>query len=139
MQDESTARALPPSHSAPPSVSRSAPGGNAARSDAAAAAAPQVNKSRGPSLSQALRDAARTGNTGEAESLIGQGAPVDARDTAGKTALMIAALHGHTAVVQKLLALGAQTTLVDGDGLTASQHARRGGYMAIADLIEAAR
>ncbi len=87
----------------------------------------------------ALRDAARTGNAREVERLVAQGTPVDARDSAGRTALMIAALHGHMAAVQALLALGAQTALVDGEGLTAAQHARRQGHSGIADLIEAPR
>lgn len=138
MQDESASKTLPPLSQAPHSVARSLPGGSVANSDAAAPA-PQLQKALDPSLPRALRDAARTGNASEVESLIGQGAPVDARDTAGRTALMIAALNGHTAAVQSLLALGAQTMLVDGAGLTASQHARRWGYRAIADLIDAAR
>lgn len=125
---------------APRSLARSLPGGNAANRDTGAAASPQAHKALNPSLlPRALRDAARKGNTGEVENLIAQGAPVDARDTAGRTALMLAALNGHAAAVQKLLALGAQTSLVDGDGLTAAQHARRWGYSAIAGLIDAAR
>ncbi|MBU0748529.1 MAG: ankyrin repeat domain-containing protein, partial [Gammaproteobacteria bacterium] len=131
LQDESPA---------PPSLARNLPGGNAANRDTGAAASPQAHKALDPSLlPRALRDAARTGNTGEVENLIAQGAPVDARDTAGRTALMLAALNGHAGAVQKLLALGAQTSLVDGDGLTAAQHARRWGYSAVADLIDAAR
>lgn len=116
----------------------SLPSGNAASGDAAEVA-PQMQKALDPSLPRALRDAARVGNAREVESLVNQGVPVDARDTAGRTALMIAALNGHTTAVQKLLTLGAQTALVDGDGLTAAQHARRWGYGGIADLIDAAR
>ena len=138
MQDESPSRAQPAPHQASPSVARGLPGGNRANSDAEAAAK-RVQKAVDPSLPRALRDAAGVGNAREVESLINQGVPVDARDTAGRTALMIAALNGHTAATQKLLALGAQTSLVDGDGLTAAQHARRWGYVALADLIDAAR
>lgn len=148
MQEKSVSKAMSPPRPAPsqtapsqhdPSLmARSLPSGNASSGDAAAAA-PQVHKALDPSLPRALRDAARVGNAREVESLINQGVPVDARDTAGKTALMIAALNGHTAAVQTLLALGAKTALVDGDGLTAAQHARRWGYGAIADLIDAAR
>jgi ankyrin repeat protein len=138
MQDDSASSLPPPLHQASPSVTRSQPGGNRASNEAEATERP-VRKALDPSLPRALRDAARVGNAREVESLIGQGVPVDGRDTAGRTALMIAALNGHTAAVQKLLALGAHTSLVDGDGLTASQHARRWGYSAIADLIDAAR
>jgi ankyrin repeat protein len=138
MQDDSASSSPTPPRQASPSVARSLPGGNRADNEAEAAAQ-QVQKALDPSLPRALRDAARVGNAREVESLIGQGVPVDGRDTAGRTALMIAALNGHTAAVQELLALGAQTSLVDGDGLTASQHARRWGYSAIAELIDAAR
>ena len=72
------------------------------------------------------------------ESLIHQGAPIDARDNAGRTALMLAAVHGQTTTVQKLLALGANPALVDREGLNAAQQARRLGYTRIADLIGAA-
>lgn len=143
MQEKSVSRATTaprpaPLQQDPSAVPRGLPGGDAESSDTAAAA-PQIQKALDPSLPRALRDAARVGNAPEVENLVRQGVPVDARDTAGRTALMIAALNGHTAAVQKLLALGAQTTLVDGDGLTAAQHARRWGYMALADLIDAAR
>lgn len=148
MQEKTVSKAMPPPRPAlsqtapsqhdPSPMARSLPSGNAAGDDAAAAA-PQVHKALDPALPRALRDAARVGNAREVESLINQGVPVDTRDTAGKTALMIAALNGHTAAVQTLLALGAQTALVDGDGLTAAQHARRWGYGAIAALIDAAR
>ena len=139
MQDESPSKAQPAPHPAPPSVARSLPGGNNTANSDAEAAAKRVQKAVDPSLPRALRDAAGVGNAREVESLINQGVPVDARDTAGRTALMIAALNAHTAATQKLLALGAQTSLVDGDGLTAAQHARRWGYVALADLIDAAR
>lgn len=143
MQEKSVSRAMTaprpaPLQQDPPAVARGLPGGDAQSSDTAAAA-PQIQTALDPSLPRALRDAARVGNAPEVENLVRQGVPVDARDTAGRTALMIAALNGHTAAVQKLLALGAQTTLVDGDGLTAAQHARRWGYAALADLIDAAR
>lgn len=143
MQEKSVSRAMTaprpaPLQQDPPAVARGLPGGDTESSDTAAAA-PQIQTALDPSLPRGLRDAARVGNAPEVENLVRQGVPVDARDTAGRTALMIAALNGHTAAVQKLLALGAQTTLVDGDGLTAAQHARRWGYAALADLIDAAR
>lgn len=84
-------------------------------------------------------EAARAGNTLQVESLIHQGAPVDARDNEGKTALMLAAMGGHTATVQKLLALGANSALVDREGLSAAQWAAQRGHARIADLLEAVR
>ncbi|RZJ14851.1 MAG: ankyrin repeat domain-containing protein [Acidovorax sp.] len=87
-------------------------------------------------LSRALREAASAGDALQADSLIRQGARIDAADSAGKTALMLAAVQGHTATVEKLLALGAHRTLVDREGLNAAQQARRAGYARIADLID---
>ena len=85
-----------------------------------------------------MLDAARAGRILQVESLVSQGAPVNARDSAGKTALMLAATNGHTSAVQKLLALGATPGLADREGLNAAQQARRQGYTHIADLIDAA-
>src|SRR5690606_31260312 len=90
-------------------------------------------------LPQGLQEAARAGRTPEVESLIRQGAPIDARDGAGRTALMLAAMHGHTATVRKLLALGANPALVGREGLNAARHARQRGHAQLADRIDAAR
>lgn len=84
-----------------------------------------------------LWEATRRGHAQQVESLVRQGAPIDARDNAGRTALMLAAMSGQTTAVQKLLALGANPALVDREGLNAAQHARRLGHTRIADLIDA--
>src|SRR5690242_3349810 len=47
------------------------------------------------------------------------GAPIDATDNRGRTALMIAAERGHVAVVQALLARGADRSVRDRTGLRA--------------------
>ena len=88
-------------------------------------------------LDVALREAARTGNTPQLERLVAQGAPVNAPDEAGRTALMLAVMNNHTATVQRLLALGANPALTDREGLNALQHARRLGFNAIAALLGA--
>ena len=66
-----------------------------------------------------------------------QGAPIDARDGTGKTALMLAAASGQAETVQRIMALGANRALADQAGLTAAQQARRLGHVRIADLIDA--
>lgn len=101
--------------------------------------APAANALAGAPLSHEMNDAARAGNTVQVQTLIRQGAPVDARDRLGRTALMLAAMHSQTATVQKLLALGANPALVDHEGLTAAQLARRQGHARLADQLEAIR
>jgi ankyrin repeat protein len=48
--------------------------------------------------------------------LLDAGAPIDARDRRGRTALMIAAERGHAEIVELLLARGADRALADKDG-----------------------
>lgn len=84
-------------------------------------------------------DAARAGNTTQLEHLLTtQGVPIDTRDAAGRTALMLAARNGQTTTVRKLLEWGAHPALADNDGLTAAQQARQQGHVRTADLLEAA-
>jgi hypothetical protein len=90
-------------------------------------------------LSAALHEAARTGRLAEMERLLQQGAPINAADNAGRTALMLAVIHGHTAVVQRLLALGANKALVDREGLSALDHARRLGLDPMVNLMATGR
>ena len=111
---------------------------SSAADNSLAAAAPRAVSGGSSELPDDLREAARTGHALQVESLIRQGAPIDARDNAGRTALMLAAMNGQTTAVQKLLALGANPALVDREGLGAAQHARRLGYTRIAELIDAA-
>ena len=85
---------------------------------------------------EAVREAARRGDTMELERLIAQGAAVNARDEAGRTALMLAVMNKHTATAQRLLALGANAAVKDREGFTALQHARRLGLDGIAALLE---
>ena len=50
------------------------------------------------------------------ELLLGAGAPIDATDNRGRTALMIAAELGHATIVQVLLDRGADRTVADKGG-----------------------
>jgi ankyrin repeat protein len=88
-------------------------------------------------LAAALHQAARAGQLADLEALLQQGAPLNAPDGAGRTALSLAVIHGHSALVRRLLALGANPALVDSDGLDALQHARRLGREDMVRLIEA--
>ncbi len=145
VQDAPVAREAPsPSAAAPvqalpaPQAARGLQGGNAA-DNSLAAAAPRADQGRSISLPDDLREAARAGHTLQMESLVHQGAAIDARDNAGRTALMLAAMNGQSTTVQKLLALGANPALVDREGLSAAQQARRLGYTRIAEMIDAAK
>ncbi len=64
-----------------------------------------------------LIEAAYEGNTVQVQALIDEGADVNERDAAGRTALMIAASRGHTYVVQLLLEKGADPNARDNNGL----------------------
>ncbi len=88
-------------------------------------------------LTAALHEAARTGRIPQLERALQQGAPINATNGAGQTALMLAVIHGQTATVQRLLTLGANKALLDRDGSSALQHARRLGLDRIASIIEA--
>lgn len=110
---------------------------SSAADNSLAAAAPRGDNRGSAALPDDLRDAARAGHALQVESLVRQGAPIDARDNAGRTALMLAAMSGQPSTVQKLLALGANPALADREGLNAAQHARRLGHTRIADLIDA--
>ncbi|MET9016363.1 ankyrin repeat domain-containing protein [Streptomyces olivaceoviridis] len=56
-------------------------------------------------------DLAREGSTGTLVEFVAHGLPVDARDEAGNTLLMLAAYHGHADTVRALIALGADPDL----------------------------
>ncbi|MDO9359470.1 MAG: ankyrin repeat domain-containing protein [Polaromonas sp.] len=87
--------------------------------------------------SAALHDAARAGRLTQLEGLLREGAPINAPDAAGRTALVLAVINGHAAMVQRLMALGANPALVDKEGFNALQHARRLGLGGIAAMLEA--
>lgn len=103
--------------------------------------APQAGLEPGsPAMAMAiaLHEAARTGRITQLNSLLRQGAPINAPDSAGRTPLMLAVIHGQTAVVQRLLAAGANPALVDREGRNALQQAQGLGLNQIASLIAAA-
>lgn len=66
-----------------------------------------------------LLDAARRGKKDQVESLLKQGAPLEARDKEGRTPLMLAAQYGRVSTVQLLLARGAKPDARDTRGWNA--------------------
>jgi ankyrin repeat protein len=83
-----------------------------------------------------LRHAAEVGDLAGLERLIGRQANIDARDAAGRTALMLATLQGKTDAVLALLAHGADPNAVDASGTTPLQAATAGGQTAIVTALQ---
>src|SRR5512146_2436621 len=69
------------------------------------------------------------------ELLLKRKVKVDARDSLGRTALMVAALQGHVGIAAALLDAGAQVGLADSRGTTALMEATRSGSEALLKLI----
>jgi hypothetical protein len=86
----------------------------------------------------ALRRAVEIGDTKELTALLGETQDVDARDSAGRTALMLAALHGQAGAVEVLLAHGADPNVADARGTTPLQAAVAGGQQAIIQALQRA-
>lgn len=82
-----------------------------------------------------LMDAARQGDTATVQSLLSQGANVNATDAHGGTALMVAAVNGHTATVQALIDAGADVNRAHNFGKTALMLATEKGHTAVVDLL----
>ena len=90
------------------------------------------------SLSQRLLAAAASGQADAVRDALARGAPVNAADSAGRTALMLAAGRGDAASARLLIAAHADLHRADRAGLTATAHARRAGHAALAREIEEA-
>jgi hypothetical protein len=156
MRDEASEKAMPPTatqamaRAAAPAPAPAPAPAAPAPAPAAAARAPALRTpapaqeslaAQAPrstaALAAALHQAARAGQVADLEALLQQGAPVNAPDGSGRTALSLGVIHGHSALVRRLLALGANPALVDSDGLDALQHARRLGREDMVRLLEA--
>jgi hypothetical protein len=115
----------------------------ASRSDAARAAAPQALGNRVPlqgaeRSANPLLSAVAARDKDRIESLLDQGADVDQRDVAGRSALMLATLRGQVEIVQLLLSRGADPNAADTAGRTPVQQARVAHRSEIVSLLEAA-
>jgi ankyrin repeat protein len=79
-------------------------------------------------LNKKLLEAAEAGDTAEVQSLIKEGAGVNAKGSYGSTALMRAAVRGHTNTVRALLEKGADVNAKGITGRTALMEAAFSGY-----------
>jgi len=120
----SLAAPMPEAAPAPPTAPapRSAATAETARADPAAA----------------LRRSAEIGDLAAMQALLATQTDVDARDSNGRTALLLAILHGHAQAVDALLARGADPNLADMQGLTPLQAALAGNQPAIAVALQRA-
>ena len=69
------------------------------------------------------------------KALLRAGAPVNTRDDAGETALMLAAEVGNVKAVKRLLKAGADRTLLNKEGKSATDLARENGHEAVVALL----
>jgi hypothetical protein len=85
-----------------------------------------------------LRSASAAGDLAQATLLLDQGASVDARDTLGRTPLLLAVAQNRIAVVRLLLARGADPNAADNAGLTPLQQAKNKDLQDVAALLQRA-
>ena len=90
------------------------------------------------SPSQQLLAAATQGRPKLMIEALERGAPPNAADAAGRTALMLAAMRGDDGMVRVLLAAGADRARHDQRGASAADYARRAGHEALARRLEPA-
>tara|TARA_R100001530_G_scaffold135802_2_gene113987 strand:+ start:1174 stop:1629 length:456 start_codon:yes stop_codon:yes gene_type:complete len=87
-------------------------------------------------LNEQLFDACTEGDIDEVESLIENGADVNAVDEYfSSTALMHVSRHGNVKIANLLINKGADVNVYDGGGWTALMHASRHGNVKIANLL----
>ncbi|MDN5821657.1 MAG: ankyrin repeat domain-containing protein [Brachybacterium sp.] len=86
-------------------------------------------------LAHSLLDAARNDERAPLLSLIDQGAPVDLRDGAGNSPLMLAAYHGHAELVRELAARGADVDLMNDRGQSPLAGVAFKGFTDVAEVL----
>jgi ankyrin repeat protein len=93
-----------------------------------------------PSAAQALalQRAAAAGNVPELQVLMAQKANMNARDSSGRTALMLAVLHGQRSAVDTLIAAGADPNAADSQGRTPLKAALEAGQPEIVAALRRA-
>jgi hypothetical protein len=83
----------------------------------------------------ALRAAAESGDLARLKALLAEQVDLEARDSAGRTALLLAVLHGQARAVDALLAAGADPNSAAMDGLTPLHAARNAHEASIAAAL----
>lgn len=106
------------------------------RTEAGADAAGAVRAAPSLTPSQRLLAAAAQGRVDEARRALADGAPVEASDAGGRTALMLAAQRGNVELTRLLTGAGADPRRPDARGHDAIDHARRAGNEALARFLE---
>lgn len=86
-----------------------------------------------------LHTAADKGDLSAVQSLLAQGVPVNARDSLGRTPLMVAVLGGHQSLVVALMDAGGDADLRDNAGLSAADHAMQAGHADWLPLLQPRR
>lgn len=86
-------------------------------------------------LGALFRLAIRSGATEAVALHIQRGEPVNGRDSAGYTPLMLAAIHDQVEICIRLLEAGANAGLAAPDGLTALEHAITRGHLEVIELL----
>jgi hypothetical protein len=119
----------------PPSVDRAA---RASQGGALSAGAARAARERDALEPINLQSAAAAGDLAQATLLVDQGAAVDARDTQGRTPLLLAVAQNQLAVVRLLLARGADPNAADNAGVTPLRLAKDRDLRDVAALLERA-
>jgi ankyrin repeat protein len=91
-----------------------------------------------PAPASSLIEAASMGDIEKVQTLLAQGADVNAKDNDGSTALIAAATYGHIDIVQALVAKGADVNAKNNRGGTALMVAERMGHKEIVRILKEA-
>jgi Meckel syndrome type 1 protein len=100
--------------------------------------ADQLPMERPAAKAAGLQSAAESGDVTRATLLLDQGAPVDGRDSLGRTPLMSAVVQNRADIVRLLLARGADPNVADSAGRTPLQQAKKQDLQKIARILEGA-
>jgi hypothetical protein len=139
--DSALAQIAPPPAAAPSSPPRVE---SFARRAVPMPAAPAASTSSGAQAARpidsaaALREAASRGELARVRVLLAEQPNIDARDSAGRSALMLAVLNGRSDAVDLLLAGGADANAADSNGATPLQVSLSRNQPAISDALRRA-
>lgn len=121
-----------------PARDSAAEAGAPARSAPLAAASRLAGAARADNTGAALQQAAEAGDLARLEALLAAPADINARDSHGRTALMLATLRGQAGAVDALLAHGADVNIADAGGITPLQAALASAQPGIAAALQRA-